>query len=65
MGIKVHRDNPSPTITLRIVRPAGLILFNFQGLHVGSDSIIVVEHSDGKNLLCFLLPYDVLVEILY
>ena len=68
------------TITLRIVRQPGLVLFNFQGLHVGSYSIIVIEHTnkaepksgkrnwdsrDGKNLLRFLLPYNVLVEILY
>ena len=33
-------------ITLGIVRPLGFVLFNFQGLHVGSDSIIVVEHTN-------------------
>jgi hypothetical protein len=67
------------TIGLRIIRPGRLVLFNLQGLHIGSDSIIVVEHTnpvepksskcygdsrDGKDLLRFLLPYHVLVEIL-
>ena len=67
------------TISLRILRPGGLVLFDLQGLHIGSDSIIVVEHTnpvepksskcygysrDGEDLLRFLLPYDVLIEIL-
>lgn len=39
------------TLCLRIVWPHWLVLLNLQCLHIGSDSVIVVEHTDTTTQL--------------